>query len=38
MDSISLPGSFSWVDLFEYISVSYVKPLEWAAVVEACDL
>jgi hypothetical protein len=26
------------IPLFEYISVSYVKPLEWAAVVEVCDL
>jgi hypothetical protein len=24
--------------LFEYISVCYVKPLEWAAGVEVCDL
>jgi hypothetical protein len=25
------------IALFEYISVCYVKPLEWAAVVEVCD-
>jgi len=23
---------------FEYMSVCYVKPLEWAAGVEVCDL
>jgi len=26
------------IHLFEYISVYYVKPLEWAAIVEVCDL
>jgi len=26
------------ISLFEYISVCYVKPLEWAAIVEVSDL
>jgi len=26
------------IPLFEYISVCYVKSLEWAAIVEVCNL